>query len=141
MRDDQRQRVVVRRANVDEVDVETVDLGHELRQAAQPRLQPPEVVLGLPVAGKCLDRRELDALRQVVDGLLLGQRVAAMRACSASISASAVTGIVNGRIAVAPAEFSVGTDMWVSLLGLVVDVELAGLDGAGAFRGGQAGGG
>jgi len=63
MRDDQRHRVVVLRANVDEVDVETVDLGHELRQAAQPRLQPPEVVLGLPVAGECPDRRELDALR------------------------------------------------------------------------------
>ena len=72
MRDDQQHRVVVLRANVDEVDVETVDLGHELRQAAQPRLQPPEVVLGLPVAGECTDRRELDALRQVVDGLLLG---------------------------------------------------------------------
>src|SRR5215467_7178339 len=37
-----------------------------------------------------------------------------MRARSASISASGVTGIVNGRIAVAPAELSVGTDMWVS---------------------------
>jgi len=31
MRDDQRQRVVVLRANVDEVDVEPVDLGRELR--------------------------------------------------------------------------------------------------------------
>ena len=46
-----------------------------------------------------------------------GQRVAAMRARSASISASGVIGIVNGRTATAPAEFSVGTDMWVSLAG------------------------
>src|SRR6266568_1951331 len=35
-------------------------------------LQPPEVVLGLPVAGECLDRRELHTLRQVVYRLLLG---------------------------------------------------------------------
>src|SRR5262249_19823462 len=63
-----------------------------------------------------------------------------MRARSASISASGVTGIVNGRIAVAPAELLVGTDMWVSSVwvGVVVDVERPGLAGAGAWRGGQA---
>jgi hypothetical protein len=49
VRDDQRQRVLVRRPDVDEVDVQAVDLGHELRQGVQPRLEPPEVVLGLPV--------------------------------------------------------------------------------------------
>ena len=38
--------------------------------------------------------------------------------------------IVNGRIAVAPAEFSIVTDMRVSLVrfGLVIDLELALLD-------------
>src|SRR5712692_7405462 len=39
-----------------------------------------------------------------------------MRARSASISASGVTGIVNGRIAVAPADFSVVADIGGSLL-------------------------
>jgi hypothetical protein len=72
VRDHERQRVIVLRAHVDEVDIETVDLGHELRQAAQPRIQPPEVVLGPPVARECLDRRKLHTLRKVVDGLLLG---------------------------------------------------------------------
>src|SRR5262252_6574738 len=64
-------------------------------------------------------------------GSFSGQRVAAMRARSASISASGVAGIVNGRIAVVPAELSVGTDMRVSLVALVVDAELAAQDGAG----------
>ena len=57
-----------------------------------------------------------------------------MRARSASSSAPGTLGIVNGRIAVAP-EFSIVTDMRISLvrsgLGLVVDIELAFLDGAG----------
>ena len=35
MIDDERQRVLVLRANVDEVDVEPVDLGDELRQRVQ----------------------------------------------------------------------------------------------------------
>jgi hypothetical protein len=45
-----------------------------------------------------------------------GQRVAATRARSASSSAPGVTGIVNGRIAVASAGFSVVADIWNSLL-------------------------
>jgi hypothetical protein len=36
--DDQRERVLMLRADVDEVDVEAVDLGHELRQRVQLRL-------------------------------------------------------------------------------------------------------
>jgi hypothetical protein len=72
VRDDERQRVLVRGPDVDEVDVEAVDLGYELRQGVQPRLQPPEVVLGPPVASECLHRRKLDALRPVRDGLALG---------------------------------------------------------------------
>ena len=35
---DQRQRVLVRRLHVDEVDVHAVDLGRELRERVQPRL-------------------------------------------------------------------------------------------------------
>src|SRR5262249_2889056 len=50
-----------------------------------------------------------------------------------------VRGIGTGRMAVAPAEIPVGTDIGSpQLVGAVVDVELAGLDGAGACRGRQA---
>ncbi len=73
VRDDQRQRVLVRRAHVDEVDVEAVDLGDELRERVQPRLETSHVVLVGPVAHERLDRRELDALRGVRDGLILGE--------------------------------------------------------------------
>ena len=67
---DQRQRVLVRRPDVDEVDVHTVDLGRELRKRIEPRLDPTEVVVLCPVAGELLDRRELHALRAVLDELL-----------------------------------------------------------------------
>ena len=70
--DDQRQRVLVLGANVDEVDVQPVDLGDELRHGVQPRLALAPVVLGLPVARDRLDRRQLHTLRRIVDSLLLG---------------------------------------------------------------------
>src|SRR5262249_5081515 len=70
---DQRQRVLVLRAHVDEVDVDAVDLGPELRQRVQPGLDPADVVVRRPVAGERLDRRELDALRAVGDELLARQ--------------------------------------------------------------------
>ena len=47
---DQRQRVLVRRADVDEVEIHAVDLGDELRQRVQPLRDAPEVVLVQPVA-------------------------------------------------------------------------------------------
>ena len=62
VRDDQRQRVLVRRLDVDEVDVETVDLRDELRQRIQPGLEPAQVVLSAPVANELLHRRQLHAL-------------------------------------------------------------------------------
>ncbi len=67
---DQWQRVLVRRRDVDEVDVYAVDLGDELRQLVQPRLDAPEVVLVQPIAGERLRGGELHALRPVVDQLL-----------------------------------------------------------------------
>ena len=67
---DQRQRVLVRRPDVDEVDVHAVDLADELRQRVQARLDPPEVVLVQPVPRERLQRRQLDALRPVGDQLL-----------------------------------------------------------------------
>ena len=61
------------RPDVDEVDLDPVDLGRELRQRVQPRLDPTEVVLVRPVARERLDRRQLHALRAVLDELLGGQ--------------------------------------------------------------------
>jgi hypothetical protein len=67
---EQRQRILVRRRDVDEVDVYAVDLGDELRKRVHARLNPAEVVLGSPVAGEGLQDFELDSLRPVGDELL-----------------------------------------------------------------------
>ena len=70
--DDERQRVLVLRANVDEVDVQPVDLGDEVGHRVELGLALAPVVLGLPVARDRLDRRQLHALRRILDALLLG---------------------------------------------------------------------
>jgi hypothetical protein len=57
---------------VDEVDVEAVDLRDEVRHGFQPRLEPPEVVLGAPVTDQLLHRHQRHTLRLALDGLLLG---------------------------------------------------------------------
>ena len=49
MRDDQRERVLVLGADVDEMNVEPVDLGNEVRQGAQFRLALAPVVVSAPV--------------------------------------------------------------------------------------------
>jgi hypothetical protein len=70
--DDERQRVLVLRADVDEMNAEPVDLGCELRQGVQLRLAPAPVVVGCPVAREFLHGRERHALRLICDGFLLG---------------------------------------------------------------------
>src|SRR4051812_20436369 len=70
--DYERQRVFVSRTNVNEVNVEPVDLGNELRLGIQLRLARAPVVLRRPIARELLNRRELHALRLICDGLLLG---------------------------------------------------------------------
>src|SRR5271168_1766983 len=72
VRDDQRQRVLALRANVDEMDVQAVDLGDEMRQGVQTRLALAPVIVRPPVASKLLDRRQRHALRVVRDRLSLG---------------------------------------------------------------------
>jgi hypothetical protein len=72
VRHDERQCVVVLGVDVDEVDVHAVDLGRELRRGIQPRFDAAEVVLARPVVSERLERRQLDALRAIVDGLLRG---------------------------------------------------------------------
>ena len=72
MRDDQGQRVVMFRANVNEVNVQPVDLGNELRQRVEPRLHLPPVVIGLPIAHELLQSRQRHALGVIVDSFLFG---------------------------------------------------------------------
>ena len=112
MRHDQRQRLLVPRLHVDEVDVHAVDLGHELGQRVQPRLAPTPVVIGHPVLRQRPNRRQLHPLRAIRDGSLVGHRTAAMRRRRSS-KASFGNSTWNERIAVAP-RCSVVADMSVS---------------------------
>jgi hypothetical protein len=72
VRDDQRQRVLVPGADVNEMDVEPVDLGYEVRQVVQLRLAFAPVVVGRPVPREILHHRQRRALRVVGDRLDLG---------------------------------------------------------------------
>jgi hypothetical protein len=67
---DQRQRVFVLGADVDEVDVHPVDFGRELGQGVEPRLDASEVVVGHPVPCEFLQRRQLHALGSIFEELL-----------------------------------------------------------------------
>ena len=70
VRDDHRQCVRTRRLDVNEVNVEAVDFGLELRQGIQPCLARAPVVLGRPVTRQFPQHRQLDALRTIGDELL-----------------------------------------------------------------------
>src|SRR6266567_2210725 len=54
------------------MNVQSVDLGHEIRQGVQFRLALAPVVLGRPIERELLNRCELHALRCIGDGLPLG---------------------------------------------------------------------
>src|SRR5215218_7131153 len=72
VQDDERQRILMLRTNVDEMNVEAVDLGDEVREGLQPLLALAPVVLFRPVARERLHRRQPRALRLIFDGLLFG---------------------------------------------------------------------
>src|SRR6185503_7573186 len=57
------------RLHVDEVEIHPVDLGFELRERVQPRLALAPVVFARPVPGELLHRRQLYALRPILDQL------------------------------------------------------------------------
>src|SRR5215207_5711222 len=57
------------RSDVDEVDGDPVDLGRELRERVELRLGLAPVVVGRPVAGELLQRRQLHALGAVCNEL------------------------------------------------------------------------
>src|SRR5215213_312445 len=69
MGDDERQRVVMLRLHMNEMNVQPVDLGDELGQGVESRLHLPPVVLRCPITRECLHRRQLHPLRLIGDGL------------------------------------------------------------------------
>src|SRR5262249_62024968 len=62
VRDDQWQRVLLRRPDVDEMDVESVDGGDELVERIQLRFASAPVVFRGPIVRQVLHRRDLYAL-------------------------------------------------------------------------------
>src|SRR3569832_1974440 len=62
MRDDDRQRMLVLGANMDEMDVQPVNLGDEIRQGVYLRLAFAPVMFRRPILRELLHRRELHAL-------------------------------------------------------------------------------
>src|ERR687897_1419357 len=72
VRNDQRQRIFMFRTNVNEMNVQTIDLGDEVREGLQLLLALAPVVLLRPIARERLHRREPRALRVIFDGLLFG---------------------------------------------------------------------
>ena len=67
VRDDERQRIFMFRTNVNEMNVQPIDLGHELRQGVQFRLALAPIVICRPIAREFLHRRERHALRFIRD--------------------------------------------------------------------------
>lgn len=71
MRHHHRQRVRMRRADVQEVNAESIDFGLELRIAVQAGFELAPVIVAAPVVHQFLDLVQLRALRQVGDRLRL----------------------------------------------------------------------
>ncbi len=59
------------RTDVNEMNVEPINRGDELRQGVQPRFHLAPVVIGRPIVRELLHRRELDALSRITDRLPL----------------------------------------------------------------------
>ena len=77
--DDERQRIPMLRTNVNEMDVQPIDLGDELRQRIELRFDFAPVVIGRPISRELLHRRERHALRCIRDRLPFRPPVAFMR--------------------------------------------------------------
>ena len=111
VRHDQRQRVLVRRPDVDEVDVHAVDLGHELRQARSAAPRPARSRTRSPSSGRApaAVRAGPPADRSATSSLL-GHRVPAMRRRRSTTFSSRFS-TWNGRISVPEAGPGVVTAM------------------------------
>jgi hypothetical protein len=70
--DDHRQRVLVSRSNMNEVNIEPINLGDEVGQSIQTRFRLAPVVLCRPITRELLDGREPHALGVVGDLLFVG---------------------------------------------------------------------
>src|ERR687897_3777901 len=70
--DDERQRIFMFRTNVDEMNVEPIDLGHELRQGVELLLDLAPIVICGPIACEFPHRRKRHALGLICNGLLFG---------------------------------------------------------------------
>ncbi len=67
MRDNQRQRIFMFRAYMNEMNVQPIDLGDELRQGIQFRFALAPIVVCRPIAGKFLYCRQRHTLRFIRD--------------------------------------------------------------------------
>ena len=103
VRDDHRQRIFMLRANVNEMNVEPVDLGDELRQGVELRLALAPVVIGRPIARELLHRRELHALRFIRRPFPVPANLVAVMRRRRSARSSSGTLKWNGRIVSASA--------------------------------------
>src|SRR5262249_21035094 len=65
MGDDDRERIRMTGAHVDEVNVDAVDGRYELRECIELCLELPPIVIGAPIADEFLQLRELRALRLI----------------------------------------------------------------------------
>ena len=54
---------------MDEMNVQPVDLGNEVRQCVQPRFAPAPIVIGRPIVRELLHKLELHALGPIIDQL------------------------------------------------------------------------
>ncbi len=69
---DHRQGAAMVRAHVDEMDVDAVDGGDELRQRVELGFKAAPVVAAAPVAHQCLQLRQREPLRLVIDPFAIG---------------------------------------------------------------------
>ena len=67
VRDDDRQRILMFRTNVNEMNVQPIDLGDELRQSVQFRLAFAPIVIRRPMAREFLNHGERHALGIIRD--------------------------------------------------------------------------
>src|SRR5258708_18603110 len=70
VRDDERQRIFMFRTKLNEMNIQPIDLGDELRQGVQFSLHLAPIVICRPIAREFLHRRELHPLRLICDVLL-----------------------------------------------------------------------
>src|SRR5271154_4010919 len=72
VRNNERQRTFVFRTNVNEMNVQPIDFGDELRQCVQFSLALSPIVISSPIAREGLSRLELDALRCICNRFSFG---------------------------------------------------------------------